>query len=100
MKKLLKHGTMEHGRFKAGANDLTQFPFIARQLIFNACDLETRFDLMDWAEREYDAGNLDGACMLFHAGYYLKDREAYRARSAAVQARHQTRIPGQTDAIQ
>ena len=73
----LKHGVFENDRFKAGANDLTEFPYIARELIFRACDLEARFDLIDRSMREYDAGNLEGACMLFHAEMYLEDRRAY-----------------------
>ena len=55
--KKLEFGVVENGRFKAGANDLTDFPSIAREMIFRACDLEARFDLMDRYEREYDAGN-------------------------------------------
>lgn len=78
MKMKLEHGTVENGRFKAGANDLTDFPPVAREMIFRACDLEARFDLMDRFEREYDAGNREGACMLFHAELYLRNRHAYQ----------------------
>lgn len=73
----LAHGAIVNGRFKAAYNDLTDFPPSGRELIFQACDLEARFDLMDSFEREYDEGNKEGAGTLFHAELYLKDRRAY-----------------------
>jgi hypothetical protein len=40
--KKLEHGHFENGRWKAGPNDLTDFPPSGRELIFRDCDLEAR----------------------------------------------------------
>jgi hypothetical protein len=63
---------------RAPYNDLTKFPPSGRKLIFEQSDLESRWDLCEWAEREYDDGNMEGAVLLFHAEYYLADRDEYQ----------------------
>ena len=71
-------------------------------MIFRACDLEARFDLMDRYEREYDAGNKEGACMLFHAEMYLKDRRAYQLNPPPFKTAIPVEFlfPAETEAVQ
>lgn len=100
--KKLEHGVVVNGRFKAGRNDLTDFPRVAREMIFRACDLEARFDLIDAAEREYDLDNKEGACTLFHAEMYLKDRRAYQLNPPPFKTAMPVEFlfPAETEAIQ
>ena len=58
--------------------DLTKYTDAeARSLVFRQADLMARLFLIENSEREYEAGNLDGAGTLFHAELYLSDRMAY-----------------------
>jgi hypothetical protein len=100
--KKLQHGHFENGRWKAGPNDLTDFPPSGRELIFRDCELEARFDLFDRAEREYGAGNIDGFGTLFHAEMYLKDRRAYELNPPPFKTAVPVEFvfPAETEAIQ
>jgi hypothetical protein len=97
----LEHGAVENGRCKAAYNDLTKFPPDGRELIFQSCDLEARFYLMDCFEREYFVeDNKEGAGTLFHAEMYLKDRRQYELSPPPFKGAIPVEFFAQTEAIQ
>ena len=101
MRPRLEFGAVQNSRFKAAYNDLTNYPPSGRELIFRACDLEARFDLMDRFEREFFVeDNKEGAATLWHAEMYLKDRRQYELSPPPFKGAIPVTFLAQTEAIQ